>query len=33
MEMGKEKVSWLELRRNWKRVIRPKNEKGVYVHG
>jgi hypothetical protein len=33
MEMGKEKISWIELRRNWKRVIRPKNEKGVWVLG
>jgi hypothetical protein len=31
--MVNEKVSWLELRRNWKRVIRPKLEKGVFVHG
>jgi hypothetical protein len=31
--MVNEKVSWLELRRKWRIVKKPKLEKGVYVHG
>ena len=33
MEMVNEKESWLELRKKWRIVIRPKLEKGVFVHG
>jgi hypothetical protein len=31
--MVNEKVSWLELRKKWRIVKRPKLEKGVYIHG
>jgi len=31
-EMGKENVSWLELRKNWKIVKKPKLERVVFIY-
>jgi len=30
--MGKENVSWLELRKNWKIVKKPKLERVVFIY-
>jgi len=30
--MGKENVSWLELRKNWRIVKKPKLERAVFIY-